>query len=112
LPPAKEYHSSSAVLSAVVVPTAADIAYGITFTLDRLLVSPPSAGGSDCRLAAPQAKPCQTQPALSLMDLHGAQVMSFHKKLLQCFAEGNWTKADGQPSGCDTLTFEEVPSDR
>src|ERR1700675_906151 len=32
---AKEYHRSTAVVSAVIVPTAADLAYGIDFSADR-----------------------------------------------------------------------------
>ncbi len=37
LPAVKEYHTSTAVLSAIVVPTATDIAYGLTFVMDRMV---------------------------------------------------------------------------
>jgi hypothetical protein len=39
LPTAKEYHSSSAIVSAVVVPTATDLAFGIRFVDDIVLDS-------------------------------------------------------------------------
>jgi hypothetical protein len=35
LPAAKIYHASTAIVSAIIVPTAADLAYGLVFTRDR-----------------------------------------------------------------------------
>ncbi|HVN04820.1 MAG TPA: hypothetical protein VMT86_10405 [Bryobacteraceae bacterium] len=58
VPPAKEYHQSTALLSALVVPTAADIAYGLQFQFDQTAEGPKEictllkgASGDDrCRL--------------------------------------------------------------
>lgn len=116
LPPAKEYHTSTAVISAVVVPTAADIAYGLNFVADRLITSPPtkpqciwSISNSD----EDRSQLCQVRRALSISDLHGAPVKGFHNKLMQCFAERGWRNAHGQwLNGCGGLTFDDLLSER
>jgi hypothetical protein len=46
LPGAKEFHRSTAVMSAIVVPTAADLANGLAFNNDRLAVSVESRGSA------------------------------------------------------------------
>jgi hypothetical protein len=77
LPAAKEYHSSTAVISAMVVPTAADIGYGLRFAYDLVIYGP---AGTCSFTADPH---CQVKGALSLSDLH-APVASYHDAMLLC----------------------------
>ena len=58
IPGAKEYHTGTAVLSAMVVPTAADIAYGIRFLHDRVVDGVPG----QCSFLAGSARRDQTLP--------------------------------------------------
>lgn len=88
LPAAKEYHSSTAVLSAIVVPTAADLAYGLVFASDRI-VDPEYAG--DCYwpnspAAGRPARPCRLRKAESLSDLGNAPLRNFNKTMISCLA--------------------------
>jgi hypothetical protein len=77
LPPAKEYHRSTAIVSAVIVPTAADLAYGIDFTGDRVVVPEASAPhGFAFRKAAS-------------LDESNAPIRAFHKAMVNCFATGD-----------------------
>lgn len=101
LPRAKEYHNSVAVLSAVVVPTAADLAYGIEFTLDRLITTP----SGQCSLIpeTPKLPVCELKRAAAISDLHGAPIFSFHKRMVECLAMGGW--GPDHKNGCETLTF-------
>ena len=93
LPGAKEYHRSTAIMSAVVVPTAADLASGIAFTKDRVLVSP-NRNGSDqaCSLQDVLHEPgegkkeCRLEPALSLRDIPGS-ITEFNKVMVRCLSE-------------------------
>jgi len=106
---AKEYHRSTAVMSAVVVPTAADLANGLEFSADRVLMSGydkfnptkcatpscPSTGVAPC-----DKDTCDLRKARSISDLEGAPIREYNKRMVRCFAD---------PTGCQcSLTFEKV----
>lgn len=75
---AAQYHRSTAVMSAVVVPTAADLANGVAFTDDRVL---------SCKTEDPNEQ-CPTRSALSLHDFKGSWIPSINKQVVRCFANG------------------------
>jgi hypothetical protein len=102
IPAAKEYHASTAIISAMVVPTAADIGFGLPFFDDLVLYGPagkcvfraeespetpePSADGS---------KPppvCEVRRALSTSDLH-ASVTTFNDAMVLCLADESSAEA-------------------
>jgi hypothetical protein len=87
LPPAKQYHTSTAVLSAIVVPTAADLAYGLSFISDRI------------------REPGGTRKAVSLRDLY-QPVRSFNKEKIYCLAA-----LQARPTWCETLNFSDLLRD-
>lgn len=87
LPPAKQYHTSTAVLSAIVVPTAADLAYGLNFITDRIL------------------DPNGLRKALSMRDLH-QPIRTFNKEKTSCFAS-----QQGQTAKCLRLSFNDILRD-
>ena len=105
LGPAKEFHSSAAILSAYVVPTATDIAYGLRFTPDLVVdgLNPgrcsfyPGAAGPD----VPNA--CLFHKALSLKDFDKLPVPAFNRAITSCFAK------DISATGCGAVTFDSVP---
>jgi hypothetical protein len=102
---AKEFHSSTAVLSAYVVPTAADIAYGLRFVPD-LVVDALNPG--PCSFYKGTAGPdvtdaCLFRRSLSLQDLNHEPVGYFNKKLIRCMA------MDTSSTGCQNVTFDSVP---
>ena len=103
LPVAKEFHTSTAVLSAVVVPTAADLAYGISFNFDRLVT------GDKCEpgLEKDGSPKCKTKMARSFSDLHGIPARGFHERMVECFATGTW-KDKGKPKDCSDLTVQSI----
>ena len=88
LPASKEYHSSTAVLSAEVVPTAGDLAFSAVFQNDRILV----------KCEAGQRQFC-TRTAKSLQDFFDQPVAAFHKKMLQCLA---------RPVDCGEVQFDRI----
>jgi len=99
LPAAKEYHSSTAVLSAIVVPTAADLAFGLTFVSDRIVDAgyPGNCywpGGS-----SNTGHPCLLRKAESRADLGNAPLRNFNKAMVSCLATGGWGNAG----------FEQIP---
>jgi len=73
LPGAKVYHRSTAIVSAVIVPTAADLAFGIEFTDDRVC----------------DEEGCH--PALSPRDFGSLPLRNFHKAVIECLASGGST---------------------
>jgi hypothetical protein len=116
LPAAREYHSSSAVLSAVIVPTATDIAYSLRFTTDRILQPADSlACGATARWCA--------RKAASMSDFSSEPVREFHKIKLHCistldispYPAGMSSSTDSLPltpsSSCQDITFENVPQE-
>jgi hypothetical protein len=108
LPGAREYHRSTAIVSAVIVPTAADLAYGIDFSHDRFI---------------PREEPFsyghgfQMRSIKSFSELGRAPIRAFHKAMTVCFAtNGLLTVPPGvqfQPATagetCHNLTFRSVP---
>jgi len=104
---AKEFHSSTAILSAVVVPTSADIAYGLRFVFDLVVDGEPGAcsyiKGS---AGADVTKACQFRKALSLKDLNREPVTMFNKMMVGCLAMAT------PESHCEKLSFDRVPRDR
>src|SRR5262249_47829028 len=122
LPAAKEFHSSIALMSAVVVPTAADMADGLTFAFDMVgtPMGTPRADGT-CDKGA--AEPCRglAHFARSLGDLE-APCNAFHRAKVRCRAEGRpypqLPPRDGAappsgvqatpPDACLNLTFDSI----
>jgi hypothetical protein len=100
---AKEFHSSTAIVSAYVVPTAADIAYGLHFVsdlvVDGLNPGPCSfykgAGGPDVKTA------CLFRKMFSLQDVGPEQpIREFNKNITRCFA------TDTSSHGCERISFD------
>jgi hypothetical protein len=116
LPPATEYHSSTALLSALIVPTAADLAAGLTFRKDKV-VTPPEDGGSclwpgetppkDASIPA-----CSLHTAISLDDLDHQPVFEYHRAMIHCLATNGRAPgflSDGTPNrdpSCNNLRFD------
>ncbi len=129
IPGAKEYHSSMAVMSAMVVPTAADIAYGLRFTFDQVLDGADGGATSCSYLTSPISGsagpgvtvPCRFKRAVSIRDLR-APVNRFHRAMIRCFATGMATPYSGYASlstsheapldsACKNLSFDRVAQD-
>ena len=89
LPASKEYHSSTAVLTAEVVPTAGDLAISAEFQADRILVKCQAGQGGFC-----------TRPAKSTRDFFDQPIAAFHRNMMQCLASGT--------EDCSALEFEEI----
>jgi hypothetical protein len=85
IPGAKEFHRSTAIISAIVVPTAADIANGLVFTGDRVVFSPQAGGVAACEDGAKKPVNCATRKAISTADLNGP-IRNYHKAMVRCFA--------------------------
>jgi hypothetical protein len=100
LKPAKEYHTSTAIISAIVVPTAADLAYGLAFVSDRFRVK---------EYGTP-AEPAvwQMRRAVSLSDFREQPILNFHRKKLECFA---FRGDPASVSECKDLQFNSLPRD-
>jgi hypothetical protein len=89
LPAAKEYHNSTAVLSAIVVPTAADLAYGLQFVSDKIM--DPNLDFQSCRwpweLKSNSDLPvCDVRSAESLRDLDDLPIREFNRVKVHCIA--------------------------
>jgi hypothetical protein len=93
---AKEFHSSTAIISAYVIPTAADIAYGLHFVSDLVVDGPKPGSCSFFKGAAgPDVKDvCVFRKMFSLHDV-GEQrpIREFNKNITRCFATD--TSSDG-----------------
>jgi hypothetical protein len=103
LPAAKKYHTSTAVLSAIVVPTAADLAYGLAFVNDRFLAPQINASSSTltCSPKDGTEPACQTRRAVSLRDFRSQPIADFHRETIRCLATGK---------ACGDITFEKFSS--
>ena len=86
LPGAKVYHRSTAIVSAIIVPTAADLAFGIEFSSDRICGD--DVGSSEGSLNCNHAH--------SQFDFGSLALRSFHKAMVQCFASGGTTPYAGK----------------
>lgn len=86
---AKEFHSSTAIISAYVIPTAADIAYGLRFVSD-LVVDAPQSG--PCSFYKGAAGPDVTNvcvfryPHYAWHDLPEQPIREFNRNITHCFA--------------------------
>ncbi len=94
-------------MSAVVVPTAADLANGVVFSLDRVMAAANHGGSessTDQASASNRKRPVWiAKYALSLDDLGGYNISEFNRLLARCFAEPG--ASDQQ---CTTLTFDDM----
>jgi hypothetical protein len=106
---AKEFHSSTAIISAYVVPTAADIAYGLRFVSD-LVVDGLNSG--PCSFYKGAAGPdvdqaCVFRKMYSLHDVGYQQpIREFNRNLTRCFA------VDTSSEGCRRVTFDNALESR
>jgi hypothetical protein len=98
LPAAKVYHSSSAIVSALIVPTAMDLAYGLQFGADRAVF--------------PESKPFSHLP-FSLRTLTSPRqfpetdpIYAFHKVMVKCLA------AKDKEGACSDIKFSRLPPER
>ena len=88
LPVAKEFHSSMAVLSTMIVPTAADIVLGLSFTVDQLV---DSNGADSCNWPSkdkpkPAPPSCRLREAAAFSDLKSTAIRHYNSEMLSCFA--------------------------
>jgi hypothetical protein len=113
LPAAKEYHSSSAIVSAVVVPTATDLAFGIRFVNDFIVDS----SGKDCEWTANRGADayeqhyCTARSAQSLLDLARQPIREFNRRKIQCLATEDFSSVpdtNSQAASCNGLQFADV----
>jgi len=105
LGPAKEFHSSTAIISAYVVPTATDIAYGLRFASD---LSVDAVNPGPCSFFVGAAGPdvpnaCLFRKMASLSDA-GPQnnITEFNKRMTGCLA------MDTSTGGCLQVSFDKV----
>jgi hypothetical protein len=101
---AKEFHSSTAILSAVGVPTSADIAFGLRFVFDLVVDGEP--GECSYIKGAGGKKACLFRKALSMKDLNREPVTAFNKKMVGCLAMAT------SKSECEKLSFDDLPRDK
>ena len=125
IPGAKVYHRSSAIVSAIIVPTAADLAYGIDFTADRVCETNLSSLNPGAGNWQP---PFRCHAAASPSDFSGLPLRNFNKAIVQCFATSRNTAFTGllaitqeenrqnltsdkreRDSRCFDLTFDSIP---
>jgi len=102
---AKEFHNSTAILSAYVMPTATDLAYGLRFVSDLVV---DSLNPGSCTFYKGAAGPnvtnvCLFRKALSLRDFGNRGVSNFNKIMIRCMAN------DSPSAYCEGLTFDDVP---
>jgi len=126
LPAAQQYQSSTAVLSAVVVPTATDLAYGIRFLADRIVEEGPEpcawppqtvAGAAEAVDYAHQ-RACKLRHAESLADFASQPIREFNRMMVQCLATdmrspnpNAFGYSPGQSQTCEHLSYGNVLSD-
>ena len=85
LPGARVYHRSTAIVSAIIVPTAADLAFGIEFGSDRI-----------CETTTSATHRLTCHSAHSPYDFGGLPLRIFHKAMVQCFASQEKTAYPGK----------------
>jgi hypothetical protein len=109
LPGAKEYHRSTAIVSAVIVPTATDLAYGIDFSHDRLVTGETrTSWGHNYQLRSVSSL-TQFQT-----DSDRMPIRAFHKAMVNCLATSGGLMFPGgarsaTPERCSNLNFRTVP---
>jgi len=102
LGPAKEFHSSIAIISAYVVPTAADMAYGMRFVSD-LVVDGLNPGA--CSFFKGAAGPdvtnvCVFRKMYSMADVGAPSIREFNKNITRCLTN------DTSTTGCSAISFD------
>lgn len=117
LPPAKQYHSSTAILEATVVPTATDLAYSLRYVVDAIVDENKTCAWPtlDASASTNATKACTIHRALSLTDFGNEPIREFHRMKVQCFATGgrSATPTDQNPTQlvdpvCANLSFQNV----
>jgi hypothetical protein len=106
LPAAKIYHASTAIVSAIIVPTAADLAYGLVFTRDRG-VFPEDRRFSHMNYSL--------RPLTSQRQLPGtAPIYRYHEAMVKCLASNGFLAIPASNNGvtCGDLKFSLLPPDR
>jgi hypothetical protein len=107
---AKEFHSSTAIISAYVVPTAADVAYGLRFVSDLVVDGLNPGPCSFYRDAASldETDVCIFRKMLSLRDVvvKGQNIREFNKNMIRCLATDTTTK------GCLSTSFDSTIQSR
>jgi hypothetical protein len=109
--PAAEYHSSIAILSAMVVPTAADLAYGTRFVSDRIVQN--ETGGARCSADPESHKKCILRAPASIKDF-GDDIREFNRAMVGCLATGMTGAAPlwvtpRSTAACTNVTFDDIP---
>jgi hypothetical protein len=109
--PAAEYHSSIAILSAMVVPTAADLAYGTRFVSDRIVQNESS--GAQCSGDSSSHRNCTLRAPTSIKDF-GDDIREFNRAMAGCFATGMTSAAPlwvtpRSAEACTNVTFASIP---
>jgi hypothetical protein len=102
---AKEFHSSTAILSAYVTPTATDLGYGLNFVPDLVVDGlNPGLCSFSKEVAGPNVtNVCLFRKALSLKDLEKQPISDFNKEINRCFAMNT------SREGCQGKSFDGVP---
>jgi hypothetical protein len=110
LPGAKEYHRSTAIVSAVIVPTAADLGFGIEFARDRLITKEtPILRGFEYEMRGVSSL-SQFQTQAQRMPIR-----AFHRAMLNCLATNGrlistgFIRNSSPPASCSNFTFSRVP---
>ncbi len=106
VPGAKEYHRSTTVMSAVVVPTAADLASGVVFSYDGILrpSKPEERGRKICGpIRNGDGQFCSVTRALSLYDFGAISIAQFNRRMASCFSA-----PDSLAGPCDAITFDSI----
>jgi hypothetical protein len=106
LPAAKVYHASSAIVSAIIVPTAADLGFAIVFKNDRgVFREDPNISPLPFSLR-PLTSNNQFPVTAPIYDYHGAMV--------KCLATHGGLAVTGTAQGpsCAQLKFSDLPPDR
>jgi hypothetical protein len=105
LPAAKIYHASSAIVSAIIVPTAADLGYGIVFK-------------DDLGVFREDKKFSRLQYSLRVLTQHSqypetAPIFEYHSAMVKCLAMGGGSSyATLSGGGCDEFKFTDLPPTR
>jgi hypothetical protein len=119
IPGAKEYHNSTAVMSAMVVPTAADLAYGLQFVFDWVVDGDqgPSCSYVKGSAGSGVTNVCRFRRAVSIRDLNRSPVREFHRSMINCLATDMRSSipsvgglANTDTGACRDLSFDTVPN--
>ncbi len=105
LPAAKIYHASSAIVSAIIVPTAADLGYGIVFK-------------DDLGVFREDKKFSRLPYSLRVLTQHSqypetAPIFEYHSAMVKCLAMGGGSPYAALSGGsCDGFKFTDLPPTR